>query len=109
MQPIRGSGSRTWHRGAPSRDHHSVATPLHLEEVRLSNEIGDKARAGSSVDLLRRTHLLDPAVVHDGDAIGHRHRLLLVMSHENEGGADVTVDPRQLHLQLLTELDVEHT
>ena len=46
-------------------------------------------------------------VAHHGDAVGHRHRLLLVVRHVDEGRADVAVDLRELDLQPLAELQVE--
>ena len=59
------------------------------------------------VDLVRRADLLDPAVVQDRDARGHRHRLLLVVGDVDERRADVTVNLRQLDLEALAELQVE--
>ncbi len=51
--------------------------------------------------------LLVPAVVHDGDAIGHRHRLFLVVGHVDERDPDLLLDPLELDLHLLAELEVE--
>ncbi len=44
---------------------------------------------------------------HDGDAIRHRHRLLLVVGDEDEGDADLALDALQLDLHLLAQLEVE--
>ena len=46
-------------------------------------------------------------MVHDGDAIGHRHRFFLVVGHEDEGDPDFLLDPLQLDLHLLAQLQVE--
>ena len=51
--------------------------------------------------------MLDPPVVHDGDAIGHRHRLFLIVRDVDEGRTDVAVDLRELDLQALPQLQVE--
>ena len=77
------------------------------EEVRVADEVRDEAGGGLLVDLRRRAELLDPAVAHHGDAIGHRHRLLLVVRDVDERRPDVTVDLGQLDLEPLAELQVE--
>jgi hypothetical protein len=54
--------------------------------------------------------LLDLPFVEDGEAVAHRQRLLLVMSDVNEGDpdlADGTLNPLQLDLHLLAELQIE--
>ena len=63
--------------------------------------------AGRVVDLLRRRQLLDPATVHDRDAVGHRERLLLVVRHVDEGDPDRLLDPLELDLEGLADLQVE--
>ena len=45
--------------------------------------------------------------VHDGDAVGHRHRLFLVVGHVDERDADLLLDALQLDLHLLAQLEVE--
>ena len=53
-------------------------------------------RAGRPVvDLLRRAELLDHAVVHHGDRVGHRHRLELVMGDIDRGRAEAVVQRRE--------------
>ena len=47
------------------------------------------------------------AGVHDRDPVGHRHRLLLVVGDHDEGDADVALDPLELELHRLAELEVE--
>ena len=59
------------------------------------------------VDLARAADLLHPAAVHDGDPVGHRERLLLVVRHVDEGRAELGLDPLQLELHLLAQLHVE--
>ena len=46
-------------------------------------------------------------VVHDGDAIGHRHRLFLVVGHVDERDPDLPLDALELELHLLAELEIE--
>ena len=59
------------------------------------------------VDLDGRADLLDPAVVHHRDPVAHRQRLLLVVGDVDEGDADLALDPLQLELQALAQLQVE--
>ena len=63
--------------------------------------------AGPVVDLRGGGELVDVAGVHDGDAVGHRHRLLLVVRDHDEGDADVALDPLELDLHRLAQLEVE--
>ena len=65
------------------------------------------ALAGSLVQLARRGELLDDAAVHHGDAVGHRHGLLLIVRHVDERGARALLEVLQLELHLLAELQVE--
>ena len=50
--------------------------------------------------------MVDPAVLHHGDAVREPHGLALVVGHEDEGAADLAVHAPQLFLQgtLLTML-----
>ena len=53
-----------------------------------------KRGARAVVDLERRADLLDPAVVHHHDAVGHRQRLFLVVRHVDRGDAELALDAR---------------
>ena len=59
------------------------------------------------VDLGGRADLLDPPVVEHGQAVAHRQRLLLVVRHVDERDADLLLDPLELDLHLLAQLEVE--
>ena len=48
-------------------------------------------------------------VVHHRDPVRHRQRLLLVVGDVDEGDPDVALDPLQLHLQALAELQVQRS
>src|SRR5205085_9515694 len=82
----------------------SLLLHLAVEEVRGAQEAGDELRRGRLVDRLWRSDLLHAAVAHHGEAIGHRHRLLLVVRHVDERDADLRLDPLELQLHLLAEL-----
>ena len=51
--------------------------------------------------------LLDPAVVEHRDAVAHRQRLFLVVRDVDERDPDLLLDPLELDLHLLAELEVE--
>src|SRR5205809_158742 len=59
------------------------------------------------VHLCRSSDLLDPPLVEDRDAIGHRQRLLLIVRDVDERHAELLLDLLELDLQLLPELQVE--
>ena len=59
------------------------------------------------VDLLGRADLLDPPVAHHGDAVAHRERLALVVGDEDERDPDLALDPLELELHRLAQLEVE--
>ena len=74
---------------------------------RRADEAGDEARARRVVELVRRTDLLDHAVVHDDHAIGERHRLDLVVGDVDGRGAHLLVHPLDLDAHLHAQLRVE--
>ena len=82
---------------------------LHLavEHVRRAEEPGDELGGRRLVDLLRRTDLLDLAVAHHGEPVGHRHGLFLVVGDVDERDPDLLLDALELQLHLLAELQVE--
>src|SRR3954471_12815549 len=75
--------------------------------VGLSQKLRDEGRGRLLISLLRRADLLDPALAHHHDAVGQRHRLVLVVGDEDRGGADGALDLAQLDLHLLAQLGVE--
>src|SRR5579862_1161655 len=77
------------------------------EEIGRADEVGDEAVLRELVNLGGRADLDDLALVHDGKAAGERHRLFLVVRHEEEGRTDLVLDVHQLELGLLAELLVE--
>ena len=59
------------------------------------------------VDLLRRSHLLQDAVLHHGDPIAHGHRLDLVMGDVDRGGAEPLLHTLEVNPKLGPELGVD--
>ena len=68
---------------------------------------GDELARRALVDLDRRPQLFDPPAVEHGEAVAHRQRLLLIVRHEHERDSDFPLDPLELELHLLAELQVE--
>ena len=50
-------------------------------QIDLADEAGDEFRCGTVVEILGAAQLHDRALIHHGDAVGHRHRLFLVVGH----------------------------
>ena len=58
-------------------------------------------------DVARRAGLLDPAVVHDHDQVGERHRLFLAVGDVDEGDAELALEALQLGAHLDAQERVE--
>ena len=59
------------------------------------------------VDLVGGRILDDQPIAHDGDVVGEHHRLLLVVGHEDRGGAESLMQPLDLAAHPRTERGVE--
>ena len=83
--------------------------PLAGEEAhgRAADEGGHEHAARAMVDLGRRAGLEHAAAVHDGDPVGHRHGLDLVVGDVDGGGADPLVQALQLLAHQLAEGGIE--
>ena len=66
-----------------------------------------KVVVGALVDLDRPAICSIDAAVHHRDPVGHRQRLLLVVGDVDEGDPDLLLDPLELDLQALAQLQVE--
>ncbi len=77
------------------------------QAVRTAEEPKDMAVRRVSVHLLRRADLRDPAVLHDGDPIRERERLLLIVRDEHRGDREAPQQQRQLQLRLIPQIAVE--
>src|SRR5436190_30362 len=89
---------------------HGEGVTQPVQHVRGADEAGDGGVLGPLVDRRRRADLLDLALVGDGEPVTHRQRLLLVVGHVDERDPDLAngaLDPLQLDLHLLAQLQVE--
>jgi hypothetical protein len=77
------------------------------QEVHVPDEVGHERRQRPVVDRARLVELLDHAVGHDRDPVGHGQRLTLVMGDVDEGDPHLVLDALELYLHLLAELQVQ--
>ena len=77
------------------------------QEAERADERGDEAVGRLVVDFLRRADLLQHAVRHDPDPVGHRQGLALVVGDVDEGDVGPFLDRAQLGAHVLAQLEVE--
>ena len=80
-----------------------------MEQVDVTQEIEHEGVGWVFVDLIGGAGLLDFALVHDHDPVGHLQRLLLVVGHEYAGDVDLVMEPPEPAAQLQTHLGVERS
>ncbi len=90
-------------RGAARAPHRALD---HVHRRR-ADELRDEEIAGPVVEIERRADLLDAPVVHDDDAVRHRHRLHLVVRHVDSGGLEPLVQRLDLGAHRDAQLRVE--
>ena len=74
---------------------------------RAADDGRDEAVGRAVVDVLGGRHLLDDALAEHGDAVGHAHRLDLVVRHVDERPAEVALQALELRAHLEPEQGVE--
>ena len=89
--PVRRRGERAKRRVDPPG-----AGDLARQQVGAPDEAGDEAVRRPVVDLVRGRRLHQPAVAEDGDAVGERERLVLVVRDEERGDVLAALDPAHL-------------
>ena len=75
--------------------------------IRLAHEAGEERRRRPLVEVARGALLLDAAGVHDDDAVGHRHRLLLVVRDVDHGEAEPLLQLADLLAHLAAQPGIE--
>ncbi len=78
-----------------------------VENVALADEVGNESVFGFVVDVNRSADLLDAALGHDDDGVGHGKCFLLIVRDKNEGDAGGLLDVLELLLHILAELEVK--
>ena len=94
------------HAGEPDAEHLHQLIPKHqsVDDVAVTDKVGHKGVLRLVVNILGSTHLLDIALVHDHDGVGHGEGLLLVVGHIDEGDSQLVLKPDQLVLHILAKL-----
>ncbi len=77
------------------------------DEIALAEEVGDEGRCRPLVELRRLTELDQPAAAQDGDSVGHRQRLFLIVRDIDKRLAEPLMQELQFPLQLRSQLLVE--
>jgi hypothetical protein len=72
-----------------------------------THERGDEQVRRVGVHVGDAAHLGDPTAPHHGEAVGHRHRLHLVVGDEHRGDAEVALQPHDRRAHLHAQLRVE--
>jgi hypothetical protein len=85
----------------------TIARDARAQEVHRADELRHEARAWRRIDLLGPAHLLDGAVVHDDDPVGHGERLLLVVRDQDRGDAKAALQRADLPAQVQAHARVE--
>src|SRR6185295_15982238 len=84
-----------------------ILDQLALEHVDRADEVRDEPRGRELIDIGRRAHLNDLAVVHDAHSGRKRHGLLLIVRHDDKRHTELLLDVDQLELGMLAQLAVE--
>ena len=82
-------------------------TALEQVHARRADEAGDEDVGRVVVDLERRADLLQHAMIHHRDAVGHRHRLELVMGDIDHGLLELPLQVLQLGAHHGTERGID--
>ena len=80
-----------------------------VEDIRLADEIRDERVLRLVINILRRTDLLDPALIHDHDGVRHGQRFLLIVGHIDECDPHGLLNALQLVLHVLAQTQIERT
>src|SRR6185437_6411114 len=72
-----------------------------------ADEARGKRGLGPAVKRLRRAVLLDPAIPHQDDAVGHGHRLGLVVGDIDHGHAEALLQAADLGAHFVAQLGIE--
>ena len=78
-----------------------------VQDVGSADKIGYKGVFRLVVDILRAADLLHMTLVHDHHRVGHGEGLLLVVGHINKGDIHLPLQPLELQLHLLAQLQIQ--
>ena len=78
-----------------------------VDDIAVPDEVGNKGVFRFIVDVFRRADLLDIALVHDDDRVGHAQGLFLVVGDEDEGNAQFLFDLDEFQLHTAPQFAVQ--
>ena len=78
-----------------------------FDQVRFAEKAAHERVGRMLVYFSGRSDLIDPAVIQDGDAVGHAHRLFLIVRDVQHGHAEPLLDFLDLDLHLEAQILVE--
>ncbi len=88
---------------------HVAVDDVSVQHVRGADEAGDERGGRIVVDLVRRAHLFDPALVHDDDPVRELERLVLVVGHQQAGDPELLVQVVEPVPELLAHPCIQRT
>jgi hypothetical protein len=77
------------------------------QNITVTDKICDKSILRFIVNVLRRTDLLDIALIHNNDRIRHCKRFFLIVSNVNKGDAEFVFQTDQFVLHILAKLQIK--
>ena len=80
-----------------------------VQNVAFADEVRHEGVFRLVINILGAADLLDAALIHDHDGIGHRQRLFLIVGHINEGNAHSLLNPLQFVLHILAQAKIQGT
>src|SRR4029450_6225460 len=80
-----------------------------MKKIDVAEKVVNEGIGGMMIDLVRRTHLLYPAFVHQNHAIGDLQCFFLIVRHENAGDLQFIVKPPEPQSQFFADFGVEGT
>ena len=80
-----------------------------MEEIHVAEKVVNERAGGVVVNFVGRANLLDPALVHYHNAIGHFQRFFLIVRHEDAGDVNFVMQLSQPTAQLQPDFGVERT
>ena len=78
-----------------------------VKDITLPDKIRHKSILRLIVNILRRANLLNEALVHHHNRIAHGESLLLIVRDKNEGDTGCLLNPFELHLHILAQLEIQ--
>src|ERR1700694_4670492 len=78
-----------------------------VEKIDVAEKLIDKGIGGIVIHFSRSTHLLDPALIHDCNAIGDLEGFFLIVGPKKTGDVKLVVQPAQPAPQFLANFGVQ--